>query len=84
MNLKQNCEVEREKARRVGGPNVRRFQDASKDVSADAKAVLNHAFRLGLLLILILAAPLMAAGLIYRALALRLARNRAPKPTPDS
>jgi hypothetical protein len=56
----------------------------SQQASADAKAVLNHAFRLALVLILVLAAALLAAGLIYRVLALKLARNCGPTPTPNS
>jgi hypothetical protein len=48
----------------------------SQQARTDAKQVLNHAFRLGVLLILILAGALMVAGLIYRVLADRLTRNR--------
>lgn len=48
----------------------------TQQASADAKSVLDHAFRVGWLLILILAASLVAAGLIYRVLASRLTRNR--------
>ncbi len=56
----------------------------SQQVRADTKEVLNHAFRLGLLLIVILAASLVAAGLIYRVLAHRLTRNRGQKSASDS
>jgi len=51
----------------------------SQKARADANAVLNHAFRLGLVLILILVAGLMAAGLVYRVLAHRLTSNGREK-----
>lgn len=56
----------------------------SQQARADAKDVLNHAFRLGMLLILVLVTGLVAAGLIYRVLAHRLTRSRGQKPAPDS
>ncbi|MDB6068779.1 MAG: hypothetical protein JWR26_4987, partial [Pedosphaera sp.] len=56
----------------------------SQQARADANEVLNHAFRLGLLLILILVAALVAGGLLYRVLAHKLTRSHGQKPTPNS
>jgi methyl-accepting chemotaxis protein len=52
--------------------------------TANAERVVNHAFRLGLVLILALLAGSVAAGLTYRFLASRLARdgNNPPSPKP--
>jgi hypothetical protein len=68
-------------AAKQGAPQATQL---SQQARADANEVLNHAFRLGLLLILFLITGLLAAGLIYRVLANRLTRDRGQKPALDS
>ena len=55
-----------------------------QQTSADAERVVNHAFRLGLVLILVLLSGALVAGLLYRVLANKFApdgdRPSAPKP----
>jgi hypothetical protein len=55
-----------------------------QQTSADANRVVDHAFRMGLVLILVLLAGLVAAGLTYRWLANKLAGDGNKPPAPKS
>ncbi|MFZ0826611.1 MAG: hypothetical protein WAO02_04235 [Verrucomicrobiia bacterium] len=55
-----------------------------QQTTADANRVVNHAFRLGLILILVLLAGSVLAGLTYRVLARKLARDGNPPSVPKS
>jgi hypothetical protein len=52
----------------------------SRQATADAKEVIRHAFRLGLVLIVVLLAGSVLAGLVYRQMAARLMRANQPPP----
>jgi hypothetical protein len=52
----------------------------SRQATADAKEVIRHTFRLGLVLIVVLLAGSVLAGLVYRLMAARLMRADQPPP----
>jgi hypothetical protein len=54
----------------------------SRQATADAKEVIRHAFRLGLVLIVVLLAGSVLAGLVYRLMTARLTRANQPPPGP--
>jgi hypothetical protein len=63
--------------------NVPQIEHLSQTASGNAQKVVDHAFHLGLVLIAVLLAGLMVAGLVYRFLAEKLKRPGRP-PSPPS
>ncbi len=63
--------------------SVPQLAQVSQQAGADAQKVVDHAFRLGLVLIGVLLAGSLLAALFYRALANRLARSQRQSSTPN-
>jgi len=63
--------------------NVPQIERLSQTATGDARKVVDHAFHLGLVLIVTLLVGLVAAGLLYRFIAERLKRTGRPPPPPD-
>jgi hypothetical protein len=63
--------------------NVPQIERLSQTATGDAQKLVDHAFHLGLVLIAVLLAGLVLAGLVYRFFAERLKRTGHPPSTPN-
>jgi hypothetical protein len=63
--------------------NVPQIERLSQTATGDAQKVVDHAFHLGLVLIAVLLAGLVVAGVVYRSFAGRLKRTGPPSSPPN-
>jgi hypothetical protein len=63
--------------------NVPQIERLSQTATGDAQKVVDHAFHLGLVLIAVLLAGLVIAGVVYRSFAERLKRTGRPPSPPN-